>query len=571
MYARIGAYSLPTEIIDSTHLKVAIGMQFLMTGGAHTLDVYDHTGPVASNLAPFVIRNPVPVADSISGQAEDSIGSSTEHVLWGSNFRNNGTLLVNGVPVTPASLYLQPYAIDFTLPASATGSAGTLMISWSNDAPGGGTTAAHPVQIIVPYPAPVLTGTDHEYLSPDSGNVTVVLRGHGFLPGSTAEVSEYPEFPGGGLPLSSTRLSDSTLQVIVPAGVLGDPRPFSFRARVPQPTAGPSNLVTSLGLSPGVKSVRTLPIGAIDLIGDPVRNRLYVLRAVNFGQSQWLVVLDPTTGTRLDSLAVPVGFAQRVEVASDGSALFLVGPGLGVLAVDPVTLDTIYSLPEGKTADSIPWQSVAVAVARDHPGRLAVLRGPTAPSASGWQVRLIQNGVVLPDLFEVPLDAGPLALGFVPGDSVLVALTANRSSGAHFRRLSVGPSGLAMTLDAAVTIATGYDLVVSGGVVFTDQYGVLDVATGAVLAASIDVSPGQAVAPGRSGTRAYVARQYTWNGDPVTQIDRLGASAGSPLGTISLPRVVGPAITGITTWGTDGIAFGGSQQLLIVTSDRTSE
>lgn len=570
MYARVGGLYVPTEIIDSTHLQAILGTQLLMTGGDHTLDVYDGSGPAASNQTPFVIRNPAPVATSLTGPAEDSIGSSAHHVLVGSNFRYNGTLLVNGVPVTPDSIYIQSGAIDFNLSPTQTGAADTLMISWSNDAPGGGATASFPLPIIVPYPAPQLTGIDHEYLSPDSGNVTVVLSGHGFIPGSTAELSMYPDWADGGLPVTSARLSDSTLQVVVPAGVLGEPRPYYFRARAAQPTALPSTSVTALGLSHGIKSLRTLPFGALDLIGDPVRDRVYALRALNFGQPQWLLVIDPTTGANVDSIPVPVGMAQGLEIASDGSALFLVGPGLGILAVDPVTLDTLYTIPEGKTADSVPWQSVAITAARDHPERIAVLRAPTAVSASGWQVRLIENGVVLPGLVEVPLDAGPLALDFAPGDSVLVALTANRSSGAHYRRLTVGPGGLAVTLDVPAAVTTGYDAVVSGTVVLTDYDGVLDFATGAVIPPPNFYFPVQAVARGRSGTRAYAVRQWTLNGSPVTQIDRLGSGA-PPLGTIAVPRGLGPTATGITTWGTDGFAVSGSQRIILGTSDQTGE
>ena len=473
--------------------------------------------------------------------------------------------------MTPESLYVQSHAIDFNLPASATSAAGTLMISWSNEAPGGGTTGQLPLQVIVPHPAPQLFGTDHEYLFADSGNVIVVLQGQGFLPGTTAELSLYPDYPGGGLLLTSTRLSDSTLQVLVPQGVLGEPRPYYFRARAPQPTALPSNSVTALGLSHGVRSIRTLPIGVVDLIGDPVRDRLYAIRSSGFGQPQWLLVIDPTTGTPIDSMTVPVGAAQELAVAADGSALYLVGPGLGILAVDPVTLSTLYSIPEGVTPDSIPWQSVAIAAGRDHPGRIAVLRGPTAPSASGWQVRLIQDGVALPDLVEISLDAGPLALGFAAGDSVLAALTANRENGAHYRRLGVGPTGLAVTLDVGVVVTTGYDAVVSGSVVLTNHDGILLLSTGAVLPPSGVTFPAQTVGQGRSSTRAYAARQYTWNGAPVTQIDRLGGDGGAPLGAISLPQSVGPAANAITTWGTNGFAVGGSQQIIVGTSVQTAD
>jgi len=572
MYARVGGLYVPTEIIDSTHLKAVLGTELLMTGGSRALDVYDPSSLVSSNTAPFVIRNPAPVADTLVGPVADSIGGSEGHALMGSNFRNNGSLLVNGVPVTPAFIYIQSGSIDFKLTPAQTGAAGTLMISWSNNAPGGGATAPLPLQVIVPNPAPQLTGTDHEYLFADSGDVTVVLYGHGFIPGSTAELSTFPEYPGGGVHLATTRLSDSTLQVVVPAGVLGEPRPYYFRARAAQPTALPSNSVTALGLSPGVQSVRTLPFGAIDMIGDPVRDRLYVLKSLSFGQPEWLLVIDPTTGTRVDSMPVPVGAAYALAVASDGSALYLVGPGLGILAVDPVNLSTIYHIAEGKTADSVPWQSLAIAAGRDHPGRIAVLRGPTAASASGWQVRLFQDGVVLPNSVGVSLDDGPLALGFAPGDSVLVALTANRSGGAHYRRLSVGPNGLAIALDVGVAITTGYDAVVTGSVVHTDGYGVLDFATGAVLAPSPGVTfTAQAVGQGRSGTHAYAARQYTWNGDPVTQIDRLGGASGTPLGTISLPRGVGPAPNAVTTWGTNGFAVSGNQQVIIGTSAQTSD
>ncbi|HVX87438.1 MAG TPA: hypothetical protein VG940_00820 [Gemmatimonadales bacterium] len=571
MYAQADGLYVPTEIIDSTHLRVILGADLLMTGGTHSLSVYDGSGPATSNLAPLVVRDPAPVADSMSGPAADSIGSSEHHVLWGTGFRKNGALLVNGIPVTPDFLSVQSYAIDFNLPAAVTGAAGTLMISWRNDAPGGGVTDSFPLPIIVPYPAPQLSGIDREYLFADSGDVTAVLKGQGFIPGSRAELSRWADWPGGGLRLTSTRLSDSTLQVIIPAEVLGEPHSYYFRAWAADPTRGPSNVVTALGLSHGVRSIRVLPFGIIDMVGDPVRDRIYALRAFTLGQAAWLLAIDATTGTTVDSLDLSAAPAQELAIASDGSALYLVGPGLGILAVDPVTLTTLYAIPEGNTPDSIPWQSVAVTAGRDHPGRIAVLRAPTAQSSSGWQVRLIENGVVLPDVVEVPIEAGPLALGFAPGDSVLVALTANRSSGAHYRRISVGPSGLAVTLDVPVAITTGYDAVVSGNVVLTEDHSALDLATGAALPPAGDIFAVQAVARGRSASSAYLVRQWTYNGDPVTQIDRLGGTGGPPLGAITLPRGLGPTANAMATWGTNGFAVGGSQQVIIGTSDQTSD
>lgn len=567
MYGLVSGAYVPTEIVNDTLLKAVLDLERLMTGGPRTFGVFDQSGPVTSNLIPFPIRNPAPVLDSLVGPPADSIGGSARYVLRGSNFRKNGKLLVNGVPVTPDSLYIQSYAVDFNLSPAQTGAAGTLMISWSNDAPGGGTTAELPLQIIVPYPSPQITGVDHEYLSPDSGDVTVMLTGQGFLPGTTVALSLYPEFPAGGLALAATRLSDTAMQVIVPAGALGEPRPVYFRAMAPFPSALPSNAITSLGLSHGIQSLRTLPFGAIDLVGDPVRDRLYVLKSFSFGQQAWLLAIDPTTGAGLDSLMLTVGPAQAMDIASDGSELYLVGPGLGVLAVDPLTLDTLYSVPEGKTADSIPWQSLAVTAARGHPGRIAVLRAPTAPSASGWQVRIIEDGVPLPGVFEVPIGAGPLTLDFAPGDSVVVAL----QSGSRFRRLTVGPTGLTSGLDVALLVATGDDAVVSGTVVLTEYDGALNLATGAVIPPAGFNFTTHAVGRGRSGDRAYAVRLWAFNGSPVTQIDRLGGSGGLPLGTIAIPRGVGPTATGITTWGVKGFAVGGARQIIIGTSPQTSE
>jgi hypothetical protein len=567
MYGLVSGAYVPTEIVNDTQLVAVLDIERLMTGGPGTFGVHDQSGPVTSNLVPFVIRNPAPVVDSLAGPPADSIGGSARYVLWGSNFRKNGKLLVNGVPVTPDHLYIQSYAIDFNLSPAQTGAAGTLMISWSNDAPGGGSSAAFPLQIIVPYPSPQITGIDHEYLSPDSGDVTVVLTGQGFLPGSTVALSLYPDFPAGGLSLVSTRLSDTAMQVVVPAGALGEPRPVYFHAMAPFPSALPSSNITALGLSHGIQSLRTLPFGAIDLVGDPVRDRLYVLKSFSFGQQAWLLAIDPTTGAGLDSMMLTVGPAQAMDIASDGSELYLAGPGLGVLAVDPLTLDTLYSVPEGKTADSIPWQSVALAAARGHPGRIAVLRAPTAPSASGWQVRIIEGGVPLPGLLEVPIGSGPLTLDFAPGDSVLVVLR----SGSRYRRLSVGPTGLSAGLDVPMLVATGDDAVVSGSVVLTEYEGAVDFMTGAIIPPPGFNFQTHAVSRGRSGSRAYIARLWSFNGSPVTQVDRIGGSGGMPLGTIAIPRGVGPTATAITTWGANGFAVGGAGQVIIGTSAQTSE
>jgi hypothetical protein len=568
--SKIGTIPLATELVDASTIRLMInGENLLNTVAATWVRLYDEENEANrdSILGP-VIRYPVPVLDSVAPSI-DSVGAGPRHVIiHGANLSGLGTPRVNGAARSydpdnsgPSQMRIQLEAADFTIPD-------TLAITFENPGPGGGTSNSVTIAIVPPNPVPQLYTLDRPYIPTDSGAIQETVTGAGFIAGTTIELTPLGAPSAEPVSLPTQILDDSTAIATIPPSELGAPRSLWLRARAPAPTAEASAPIAFRTLGTGVRSATVREGYFVDVTGRSAGGDLFAIMIQN--SAFWVHRIDPATGATEDSTLMQ-GTPQTLELASDGTALYIAGMLGGLLALDPQTLDTLYHLPAGLTPDSVPWQVISIAAGRDHPDRVALIRGPSASSTAGFQVVIVEDGVALPGIVDLAIGYGNLALDFAPGDTLLVGVTRNRSSGAHYLRFSVGDLGAAQLLDTSILIETGLEIVVTGGIVHTANGTAIDLATGALAPGSALGSQWR-LARGRAADRAYAVRLLVApdEPEPMMTVHRLGTATAPPLGTARVPLGLG-LTQGIGIWGPDGFAVAGSLGLLIGRSSATDQ
>lgn len=561
-----------TEFVNGTTLRAILNGSNFFRGGIRPLVVYDGWENVTSNAKGLGLRSPVPTLDSIQGPGLDSVNSLSAVALRGADFRANSVVMIGGVPHTPT--FVDATGAVFSLTAQDTDSTGTVMISVMTAGPGGGTSAARPFQIVAPNPAPTLQRVDRTFLPQDS-TVTVTLHGAGFTPGDVVERYFGPS--NGFNPTSvvaSVYINDSTRTVTFPASPGVAAISVHLRLRAPFPTRQPSAEVRLDRGGPGVLSLKVVPGAYSRLISDPVRDRLYALRAA--GGGPYLLTIDPSTGTFLDSLAVPG--ANGLAIAADGSALYVSRYTLGVSVLDPVDLSLIRTIDPGKNSDSIPWAVTGIVAGRTDPDRLALQLFPDGftPTAQ-FAIRVYEGDTLLPGVVEYPSDQYGSTMAFTPDDQSLIAISADLSD-ARFRRMGVTATGLTSLVDSPGGRSPAWEIVtLGGGVAFTarsagaDWFGQrIDAATGA-LQSQLTVQGPVTIGRARGDSAAYFATVLFGTSEAIFHVGTLGPTSSTMLAPASFPSLVLSVPNAVAVWGTNGFALASGSGLAIGRSDRTKK
>ena len=156
-----GSYFTPTAVVSingypgvsatfvsSTSIQFTIPAASLASTESLSIVVRDPASQyVASNALPFQILNPVPVLNSISPDSVTAGAPNFVLTLTGNYFLSSSTVSINGTPL-PQNLFPAATSASIDIPASAISAVGTVAITVSNPAPGGGTSAAQTLHVI---------------------------------------------------------------------------------------------------------------------------------------------------------------------------------------------------------------------------------------------------------------------------------------------------------------------------------------------------------------------------------------------------------------------------------------
>ncbi len=176
--------SRSVTFVSSTQLQVAVSVADLAAAGSVTVIVTNPSpGGGVSNNATIAINNPAPAITSVSPNTATAGQDTATVTVTGTGFVAASVINVNGAART--TTFISGTQLQVSLPASDFMTAGSLQISVSNGAPGGGTSPASPIAIS--NPVPTISGVSPNTLPQGSSDIAVDITGTGFVRASIAQ------------------------------------------------------------------------------------------------------------------------------------------------------------------------------------------------------------------------------------------------------------------------------------------------------------------------------------------------------------------------------------------------
>jgi len=538
-----GNSSFGSSSSGSESITAAVPANLLATAGTATITVSSATStPALSNALTVTITNPpVPTLTSITPNS-GIVNTEAPVTLFGTGFAPDSSAAVNGtnIPTT----YFSSTQLDATIPASDLASPGTVSLTVTTPAPGGGTSAALPFTASYP-PAPTLTS-----LSPNTGpmntSATVTLTGTGFAANSTVAMN--------GTNVTATYVSSTQLTVAIPASSTTLPGNLNFTVTTPAPGGG-----------------TTAPLAYTVYIGIPNNSMVYnpanglfyisVPSAAGSPYGNSVVSVDPETGAL--GTPIPVGSEpDQLAISSDGTILWV---GLdGASAVRQVSLTTgTAGLQFSLGGNGGVYENPPTALA------LAALPGSPNSVVASW-----------PSPYEGSLaifDSGVMRGSAVSGgfNSLLVNGTKSEiyAGGGNYQTYTYNASGLTLlaTAPSGFTYASepGSEMQIAGGTLYTESGQAFDAESGSLLgtfyqsgttaadgpifadttlglAFILDNSSGESYA-GYNQIQTFNLSNYTATGSAVIPVSVPTSFSYTTMATASPSQ--------LTRWGTNGLAF----------------
>jgi hypothetical protein len=134
-----------TTFVNTNQVTAAITANDIATSGTGSVSVVDSIDPTTASLTlSYAItggNNPMPVADSISPASTSKGGSDFELTINGSGFVSNSVAEWGGMPL--ATSFLSGSRLIALVPAGDITSSGSVQITVTTPAPGGGTSTGN--------------------------------------------------------------------------------------------------------------------------------------------------------------------------------------------------------------------------------------------------------------------------------------------------------------------------------------------------------------------------------------------------------------------------------------------
>ncbi len=262
-----------STFVSPTEIDVPLSTAELATSGTYALAVVNpQPGGGTSPGASVPVNNPVPTIASLA-PASLSVGSpNTPVTVTGTGFLPLTTLQIDGTP--HAVTYVNGKQLTVTLTAAELAKTRNYGLTFTNPAPGGGTSASSTLSVVTAI-VPVITTLAPAVLPVGSAATGVTITGTGFLPGSTVQLNGYSHITTYVSPTQMTLpLSAYDLQYYgTDSVVVSNPAPssgssnastFTIQAKTPGIAAiTPSSLVVNSG-------VNTLTVTGSNLTQDSI-------------------------------------------------------------------------------------------------------------------------------------------------------------------------------------------------------------------------------------------------------------------------------------------------------------
>lgn len=228
----------PTTFGSGTQITATLTAADVATAGVLALTAVNPTpGGGTSSAGNVTVNNP-PVGAIQVSPSMLTVGATSPATVTvtGSTFVPTSVVQVNGS--ARATTYVNSSTLTFVASVADQATAGTLSVTVTNPAPGGGTSQAAGLSVNAPLSTPVITSVTPESIVVGSPDTVLSLVGTGFTPNSQVEWNGKP------LATNITYFSANALSVTVPAADLSKVGPVSIAVNAPTATPSLSNAFT---------------------------------------------------------------------------------------------------------------------------------------------------------------------------------------------------------------------------------------------------------------------------------------------------------------------------------------
>jgi hypothetical protein len=556
---------LTTRVLSSTRMEADLPAALL--GRPGSFDVWIADSEVLERVSPPVmmeVRTPAPRITGF-GRPQVAAGLQSEEIrVLGEGFYAKipysfpeipgSAVRVNGQPRT--TRFVSATELAVTLEEADLVEPGTLSITVVNVPPGGGTSPAAPLEVVMP--APVLVHLASEVAASTGSAVDLQANGSGFTRQSRVLWD--------GQELETRYLSSTRLSATIPGPRLTGRADAQISVRNPAPGGGQS-AARAFKVRPAPAAVLTslasVGVAAQEVVYSRSTGKLYV--TVGGQDARYfnsVVEIDPATATVTRSNYMGKGL-QALAITNDGRTLYvgLNGPR-EMRRVDIRTLAAGPAIPLGGVAEDM-------AVLPGLPASLAVSVAKNCCSPDHLGVGVWDDGVPRSALQHT--GSNTIAAGDSAG--ILYGYT-NESSGFEFQVMSVAPSGIQVLRNTAGVLSSwGLKITYANGRIYGsngyvgDPSRLVRVGTFAPTGFSVHMTPdperGRAyfIAEDPATTNGYAVEAYDLN-----TLRRLGTV---PIGEIS--ALLSEPRGRLIRWGPDGLAFATGGRVFIVRTSLAGE
>jgi len=486
-----------TTYVSATQVNVTLSAADVATPGTLSLTAVNGApGGGTSTAATVTVNDPVPFVTNLTPWYVLTGAGPTTATVHGGNFVAASTVFVNGssVPTT----YVSPSQLTIIVPNQS--AVGFLAITVSNPAPGGGTSAAGSLEVLVPTTAPVISSVSPTQFAAGSGASSILVYGSNFIQQLSTSPSSWVSTSTvlwNGTPLTTSgdvSGTNQSLYATVPASLLTTPgtaavtvtstvaTPSTSNAvtvtitNPPPPTltaiypaGGPINTAASLTLNgTGFTSGSTVAINGVNVAATFVSSGQMTVAvpasAVQLPGNLNVTVTTPPPG---GGTTAPLAYTAYISIPNNSmvynpaNGLFYVSVpstagapyGNSVVSVDPESGALGTPIPVGSEPDQLAISSDGTILWVGLDGASAVREVNLITGTAGLQFSLGGNGGV----YENPPKA--LALAALPGSPNSVVVTWPNS---YQGNVAIFDSGVLRGSAASANSGGAYSLIANG-------------------------------------------------------------------------------------------------------------
>ena len=524
-----------TSFVSSSSLQATITGADIATAGTAQISV-STPGPgggTASGLA-FTVDNPAPSVVSLNPNSAFGGNASFTLTVSGANFVSSSTVQWNGTPRT--TTFISNTTLQAAITDADISAVGTGVVTVSNPAPGGGTSASLTFTIKPPPPAITL-------LNPSSAvaggtNFMLTVTGKNFVNSSAVQWN--------GSARTTTFVSSTQLQAAVTAADISGIGVTKVTVANPLSSGGVSASSTFFVGTTGGANFAAIAVNqaAQDIVYDPVNAVFYLsVTGTAITHPNTISVLNPATATITSSQAA--GSNPNVLAISDDNQFLYAGID-GAASVQRFMLpnlvkDISYSL--GAGSPGISALDLQVAPGASHTTAVEIGNRNFSPSCGPL--------AIFDDAVQRPTTASNGLFCAIQwgSDATQVYAMNNDTSGFDFYTLSVNSNGVVVSQDFVNGIFSGrrihFDR--SSDLIYSD--GGDAVSTSGAPVGSFNTSGVMAEDPGLN--KAFFPTLISGGAVTIQSFDLTRFTA---VGSITIPNVLGNPLR-LVRWGQNGLAF----------------